>query len=287
MNGRWHFLRSVYLLAFAILVAVVVPTSTRAAVDCDNPPQDYTADDFKSPMRFFTPEGNVCLGNAVNNPYMAVGMITADTPLAFAEFAKKNPPNAPIEFISPGGNLLGALKLGELIRNGGYDTSLGKVCASACAYAIMGGVKRYVVQSEFDQDSDYDNRNVGATGTKLGIHQFYQSDALNEPQKRAFSAIDKSADQVLMGILLEYALRMGVDTRLVSVASSIPPWQEIRWLGRVLINAGIGRMSALGANWTRRDSGNDVNDPNVWSGRASQEGSSIWWMWSCINVSGL
>jgi len=32
-------------------------------------------------------------------------------------------------------------------------------------------------------------------------------------------------------------------------------------LGRVLINAGIGRMSALGANWTRRDGGNDVNDP--------------------------
>jgi hypothetical protein len=26
---------------------------------------------------------------------------------------------------------------------------------------------------------------------------------------------------------------------------------------------------------------------DVWSGRASQEGSSIWWMWSCINVSGL
>src|SRR5262249_32835698 len=31
--------------------------------------------------------------------------------------------------------------------------------------------------------------------------------------------------------------------------------------GSVLINAGIGRMSALGANRTRRDGGNDVNDP--------------------------
>src|SRR6266851_8545816 len=30
-------------------------------------------------------------------------------------------------------------------------------------------------------------------------------------------------------------------------------------LGRVLINAGNGRMSALGANRTRRDGGNDVN----------------------------
>ena len=32
-------------------------------------------------------------------------------------------------------------------------------------------------------------------------------------------------------------------------------------LGRVLINAGSGRMSALGANRTCRDGGNDVNDP--------------------------
>src|SRR5262249_43271227 len=33
-------------------------------------------------------------------------------------------------------------------------------------------------------------------------------------------------------------------------------------LGRVLINAGIGRLSSLGANRTRRDGGNDVNDPS-------------------------
>ena len=32
-------------------------------------------------------------------------------------------------------------------------------------------------------------------------------------------------------------------------------------LGRVLINAGFGRMSALGVNRTRRDGRNDVNDP--------------------------
>src|SRR5262245_34364411 len=41
----------------------------------------------------------------------------------------------------------------------------------------------------------------------------------------------------------------------------------IMTLGRVLINAGFGRMSALGANRTRRDGGNDVNDPQRSSGR--------------------
>ena len=42
----------------------------------------------------------------------------------------------------------------------------------------------------------YDNRFIGVSGTKLGIHQFYRSDALTEPQKKAFSAIDKSTDQM-------------------------------------------------------------------------------------------
>src|SRR5262249_61734156 len=34
-----------------------------------------------------------------------------------------------------------------------------------------------------------------------------------------------------------------------------------RAVGRAFINAGIGRMSALGANRTRRDSGSQVNNP--------------------------
>lgn len=126
--------------------------------------------------------------------------------------------------------MLAALKLGRMIRSGGYDTSLGDFCASACAYAIMGGVRRYTVPKDFGPDMDYDNRNVGATGTKLGIHQFYQTGALNEPQKKAFSGLDMSEQQALMGILLEYALRMGIDTRLVSLASSIPPQAPLRWL---------------------------------------------------------
>jgi hypothetical protein len=92
------------------------------------------------------------------------------------------------------------------------------------------GINRYIAQTSLDADSDYDNRNVGASGTKLGIHQFYQSAALDEPLKKAFSAVDKSLDQMLTAILLEYSLRMGIDLRLVSTASGIPPWQEVRWL---------------------------------------------------------
>ena len=42
-------------------------------------------------------------------------------------------------------------------------------------------------------------------------------------------------------------------------------------LGQVLINAGIGRMSALKTNGTRRDGGNDVNDPlQTWDVQCNQ-----------------
>ncbi len=222
-------MRFILLLAVSVLLATTGPIATHAAVDCDKVEPDYRPDDLKAPMRFYYPP-HPCTGNAVSWPYLAVGVITEATPTAFAEFAKKNRPDIPIEFTSPGGNLLAALKLGEMIRNAGFDTSLGEFCASACAYAIMGGVKRYIARTELNTESDYDNRFIGASGTKLGIHQFYRSEALSEPQKKAFSAIDKSTDQMLMGILLEYTLRMGIDTHLVSVASSIPPWQDIRWL---------------------------------------------------------
>ena len=211
------------VLALCALAMLCLGPTAQAKVDCDNPPPNYTESDLKAPMRFFfSAWASGCLGNSVNHPYLAVGVITADTPKAFAEFAKQNPPSAPIEFTSPGGNLLGALRLGELIRNGGYDTSLGEECASACAYAISGGVRRYIVKKEFDSDADHDNRNVGAAGTKLGIHQFYNSDALNEPQKKAFSAIDQSAQQLLMGILLEYTLS-AVRQRVSSKCFTAPP----------------------------------------------------------------
>jgi hypothetical protein len=216
----------------AVLALVMGVSAAHAEVDCFHLPPDYTQSDMSMPMRFLSPDKHGCYGNAVNFPYLAVGTITEATPKAFAEFTKEHPSYAPIEFVSPGGNLLAALRLGELIRAGGYDTSLGELCASACAYAILGGVNRYIAQSDLGADSDYDNRNVGADGTKLGIHQFYQNAALDEPTKKAFSAIDKSSDQMIMAILLEYTLRMGADVRLVQAASTVPPWQDIRWLAQ-------------------------------------------------------
>ena len=51
------------------------------------------------------------------------------------------------------------------------------------------------------------------------------------------------------------------------------------------ITSGSGGIADVNEGASLTD--NDVNDPNVWSGRAVQEVSSILAMRSCINVSGL
>jgi hypothetical protein len=136
--------------------------------------------------------------------------------------------------------LLAGLKLGEMIRSAGLFTAVGKtigeqssfdadtiqekvpdspvyerpdgICASACVYAFLGGGTRF------------------ASKSKIGIHQFYDGKALNEPLAKTASAIDRSVDQLLTGLLLEYVVRMGVDARLISFASSVAPWQDMKWL---------------------------------------------------------
>jgi hypothetical protein len=55
---------------------------------------------------------------------------------------------------------------------------------------------------------------------------------------------------MLMGILLEYTLRMGVDVRLVSAAASIPPWQEMRWLTQDEMIDGKGYLLVQSCNFT-------------------------------------
>ena len=217
-------------LGIAPIPAPTLPSlaTWKGEVDCNNPPPVYTDADIDAPMHFFSSDDG-CTGRAVSMPYMAVGKITKDTPATFAEFAKKNGPSVAIQFVSRGGNLFAALKLAEMIRVRGYDTSLGEICASACAYAIIGGNRRYILQ-QTEPSSDYDTSFVvGGKDAKLGIHQFYKTDALADPLQKAFTAADVSADQMLIGLLLEFTLRMRVDTHFVSAASGVLP-QRVRWV---------------------------------------------------------
>jgi hypothetical protein len=78
-------------------------------------------------------------------------------------------------------------------------------CASACAYAFLGGVERSF-----------------ATGSRLGLHQF-SADGGIEPA----AAIE--AAQTAVAVVSAYVGEMGVSLEVVQIASATPP-NEISWI---------------------------------------------------------
>ena len=115
--------------------------------------------------------------------------------------------------------MIGGIKLGEWLRNHSFGSEVGSsmpdgsgwwkpspgTCVSACAFAFLGGIAR------------------DAGSGQVGVHQFYNQVFLRDPSAKMFNAIDLSAQQLVSAVLIDYAYRMGVDPRFVSIAASTPP----------------------------------------------------------------
>ena len=153
----------------------------------------------------------------------AEGVIVDETSDELEAFLKsfghaENPGGWSVRFNSPGGSLAGGLRLGETIRKLKLDTEVGGTesdgihwkrapgrCASACSFAFLGGLSRYVA------------------GRELGVHQFYNEISLRNPSAKIFSSLDMSEHQFVSALLIDSVFRMGVDPRFVSAAASTPP----------------------------------------------------------------
>lgn len=171
---------------------------------------------FDEPMKFeLASNGGNCAGCEWIS---AIGVITKDTPKHFEVFIKKHPYPLTVYLNSPGGNLNAGLELGRLFRKHQVNTAIGEtkkavdhwssetingVCASACAYAFLGGVDRSI-----------EEKNIYA------LHQFY-----NENGQVGYSgSIDikgdqLSVDQLTSGLIAEYLAEMGVDSRVLTLAA--------------------------------------------------------------------
>ena len=147
----------------------------------------------------------------------AEGEITDDTPREFERLFKTL--SSPIRFNSPGGSLFAALELGSLMRKNGFDTEVGRTngedkldgaCASACAYAFMGGVGRYL-------------------DAKLGVHRFYSQAAIANYSAKQFSGGDLDGIQRTFAALVLYFLQMGIEAKVVELADQAGP-DEMHWI---------------------------------------------------------
>lgn len=153
------------------------------------------------------------------------GEITEETSDRFLQFASANVQSSRTRNVlfldSPGGNVVGSLQLGKVLRRLGTAVVIARVlsgpyggegvlasgrCMSACVYAMMGGAKRIVPPSSivgihrmFRKEREYDfiGRN---TGTKL----IYAPDAM-------------------VAALTHYTDSMGVSRGLVARAETISP----------------------------------------------------------------
>ena len=92
---------------------------------------------------------------------LAVGQIDKQTSEQFKSIAKDFPQGTWVVLSSPGGSVVNALRLGQQIREAGFNTTIGSTdysppnCLSSCAYAFAGGRSRHLPE-----------------GSKYGIHQF-------------------------------------------------------------------------------------------------------------------
>lgn len=174
-----------------------------------------------------------CYGNAsfCAPRIFAQGIIETDSHTKLVAFLadKKNhhytlPPKPDLCFDSSGGNLAGALALGRTIRKLRLDTCLAPqysrviegtngdkemfasevVCASACAFALIGGINRHI-----------------ETGARYGVHQFTGVRA----------NIGDTTTQVTVVLLAVYLEEMGVSRNLLDVASLVPP-DQLHWLSQ-------------------------------------------------------
>ena len=104
----------------------------------------------------------------------------------FTQIALQND-MAVVLFSSPGGSTLAGVEIGRAIRLKGYFTAVsgGALCASACGYAWLGGVKRfmersskigfhasYVRENGINKESGVGNALVGAYLNSLGLSQY-------------------------------------------------------------------------------------------------------------------
>lgn len=220
------------------------------AVGCDVPPAFRKAA-YGEPMTFAKVGSR---GNAAEATWiMAVGRIERTTPERFANFlATVENRRSRVIMHSPGGHLLAGLELGLLIRKAGLSTQVGHtikldmeedypcrtlethvddgICASACAYAFLGGVAR-----------EFSSPFHTTPNSMLGFHQFYGGldiEGLRRVGVDAAAARTMSETQSYVGYIASYLQELDMDPGIIELASfagpdemNYPPVETLTELG--------------------------------------------------------
>ena len=162
----------------------------------------------------------------------AVGIVTADTPKDFDEFARgRDLSGATVVLDSSGGSVNDAIALGRRWRNIGLMTTVGTSvathtgsgdrvsvlpvanCESMCVFLLLSGKVRYVPE-----------------GAHVRVHQIWMGDRADDPKAASYTAQDMMIVERDIGRLAKFTFDMGGTGDLLSLALNVPPWEELHEL---------------------------------------------------------
>ena len=162
----------------------------------------------------------------------AVGIITSDTPKDFEDFAQgRQLGGATVVLDSSGGSVNDAITLGRRFRNLGLLTTVGMsvqnrggqsvrpavapeaYCESMCVFLLLAGKKRYVPEA-----------------AHIRVHQIWMGDRADDAKAASYSAQDLMIVERDIGRLAKYTFDMGGAGDLLSLALSVPPWEDLHEL---------------------------------------------------------
>jgi hypothetical protein len=189
-----------------------------------------TVEQRKLPMRF---NWVACQPNC-RGWVTAVGIVTADSPRDFDEFARgRQLGGSTIVLDSSGGSVNDSIALGRRWRTLGLLTTVGismhartapgervnidpaAYCESMCVYLLLAGKRRYVPE-----------------GAHVRVHQIWMGDRADDAKAATYSAQDLMIVERDIGRLAKYTFDMGGAGDLLSLSLSVPPWEDLYELSR-------------------------------------------------------
>lgn len=213
-SEKSHFLTKIYLLALTACIALIFIISQAEETQA----QEIGINPISSKFAVYYIDGEFTEGVASR----------------FENFLLQNPPVDQFEVYlnSPGGLLSEGIELGLIFRKYNLWTSVGRFeesdiypyptlaenahCASACAFAFLGGIQRRLSRD-----------------LELGFHQFYDSSALEKSLLTEDKRNEISGQaQFLSALLANYIIVLeDIDPKIL-IVNSLVPANEMVWLTR-------------------------------------------------------
>src|ERR1700692_279453 len=164
----------------------------------------------------------------------AVGRVTADSPLDVDAFARgRQLGGATIVLDSSGGSVNDSIALGRRWRSLGALTTVGisiqthtakgdrvsvmpeAYCESMCVFLLLSGKTRYVPEA-----------------AHVRVHQIWMGDRADDAKAASYTAQDMMIVERDIGRLAKYTFDMGGAGDLLSLALSVPPWEDLHELSQ-------------------------------------------------------